>query len=293
MARTLHVHADLALEIDTGQAADDPGRRLSGRLTGDGRTLTLSLSGLGDLPLGAPARSVADPVRDLARLLADDGVTLVVAAQDRPVVSLGRVRQSFGERAILRTPHIHVHDRRAALRMVRSRGDAGGPALTALVPPASPWPVAPTVTPPRRRHVTTTHDPLGGGSPRLVYYLSPPETGGVREVLPLRRGTTRIGSDEHDDLRLDGLRPGHVQIRRNPATDEYEVVPVPGSSTTVGGAEVTSPVILRTGAVVRAGGRSFTYARDEYADHGRPHGGREGGEFSRQRPQPPRPRYDS
>lgn len=293
MARVLHLKADLTLEVDTGVAADDPGRRLSGRLTGDGRTLTLSLTGLGDLPLGAPVRAVADPVRDVARMLADDGVTLVVAADDRPVVSLGRVKQSIGERAVLRSPFIHVHDRRAALRLIRPRGDSGGPALTRLVPPVTPLPVAPTLAPPRRRHVTTTHDPLGGGSPRLVYYLAPPETGGARQVLHLRRGTTHIGSGDHDDLRLDGLRPGHVAIRRNPASDEYEAVPVPGSSTTVAGVEVTSPVILRTGAVVRAGDRSFTYVRDEYADHGRPHGGREGGEFSRQRPQPPRPRYDS
>lgn len=293
MARALHLEADLVVEVDTGPAADDPGRRLSGRLTGQGRTLTLSLEGLGDLPLGAPVRAAADPVRDLARLLADDGVTLVVAAEGRPVVSVGLVRQSIGERALLRSPFIHVHDRRAALRMLRARGDTGSPALTGLVPPSSPWPLAPTVTPPRRRHITTTHDPLGGGSPRLVHYPAPPETGGARHVLALRRGTTRIGSGEHDDLRLDGLRPGHVEIRRNPSSDEYEVVPVAGAVTTVAGAEVTSPVILRTGAVVRAGGRSFTYARDEYADHGRPHGGREGGEFSRQRPQPPRPRYDS
>ncbi|WP_122260715.1 FHA domain-containing protein [Ornithinimicrobium cerasi] len=292
MARALRLEADLTLSVDTGQADDDLGRRLSGRLTGSGRTLTLSLTGLGDVPLGAPARAVADPVRDLARLLADDDVTLVVAADDRPVVSLGRVKQSFGERAVLRSPHIHVHDRRAALRMLRSRGDSGGPALTRLVPPLTPLPVAPTLTPPRRRRVTTTHDPLGGGTPRLVYYLVPPEEGGERQVLPLRRGTTRIGSSAEDDLRLSDLSPGHVEIRRNPATDEYEAVPVAGVVTTVGGAEVSAPVLLRTGAVVRAGGRAFTYVRDEYADHGRPYGGREGGEFARQRPQPPRPRYD-
>lgn len=292
MARALHLEADLTLSVDTGPAGDDPGRRLSGRLTGNGRTLTLSLTGLGDVPLGAPARAVADPVRDLARFLADDGITLVVAAEDRPVVSLGQVKQSFGERAVLRSAHIHVHDPRAALRMLRSRGDSGGPALTRLVPPTTPLPLAPTLTPPRRRRVTTTHDPLGGGTPRLVYYLLPPEDGGQRQVLLLRRGTTRIGSAEQDDLRLPDLSPGHVEIRRNPSTDEYEVVPVPGVLTTVGGSEVTSPVLLRTGAVIRTLGRSFTYVRDEYADHGRPYGGREGGEFARQRPQPPRPRYD-
>ena len=58
----------------------------------------------------------------------------------------------------------------------------------------------------------------------------------------------------------------------------------------VGGRPVEEPVRLRTGLVVRAGELSLAYVRDEYADHGRPYGGRQGGEFSRQRPQP-RPRY--
>jgi len=35
----------------------------------------------------------------------------------------------------------------------------------------------------------------------------------------------------------------------------------------------------------------FTFARDEYADHGRPFGGREGGELADQPVQPPRPDY--
>lgn len=173
----------------------------------------------------------------------------------------------------------------------RSRHE-GAPSLRELVPPPTPWPPAPTVAPPRRRHVTTTHDPLGGGRPRLVYYPAPPEQGGVRTELDLRRGTTTIGSDPQDDLVLTGLPAGHVQVRRNPATDEYEVVPARGRSVRVHGSEVEGPVALRTGSIVTVGEWSLTYRREEYADHGRPYGGRAGGEFARQRPQPPRPRYD-
>jgi hypothetical protein len=36
---------------------------------------------------------------------------------------------------------------------------------------------------------------------------------------------------------------------------------------------------------------TFVYARDEYADHGRPYGGREGGEGTHQPRQPERPDY--
>lgn len=46
--------------------------------------------------------------------------------------------------------------------------------------------------------------------------------------------------------------------------------------------------ILRTATRVEIGSWTMTFARDEYADHGRPYGGRIGGELGRQRPQPPR-----
>jgi hypothetical protein len=49
--------------------------------------------------------------------------------------------------------------------------------------------------------------------------------------------------------------------------------------------------ILRTGARFTMGGWTFVYARDEFADHGRPYGGREGGEGTYQPQQPERPDY--
>ncbi|HSP60152.1 MAG TPA: FHA domain-containing protein [Ornithinimicrobium sp.] len=291
-APSLRVEADLTLTVDTGRADDDPGRRLTGRITGSGSTLTVHLQGLDELPMGADLRTTVDPVRDVARLLAEDGLTVVLEGDQGRILSLGRVRASILDRAVTGSRHIALHDRRAALRLARSKGDEGAPSLRGLVPPSTPWPLAPTLAPPRRRHVTTTHDPLGGGRPRLVYYTAPPEQGGARRELDLRRGTTTVGGGPEDDLVLDGLAPGQLQVRRNPATDEYEVVPVPGAPVRVHGAEVDRPVPLRTGSVVSVGGWSSTYRREEYADHGRPYGGRAGGEFARQRPQPPRPRYE-
>lgn len=285
----LHLDADLSLQVDTGVADDDPGRRLSATLTGCGSTLTLMLEGLDQVPLGLGLRRPPDLVRDLAQFLADEGLTLEVATPAGRLVSLGLVRQRIGDRAVTGSPHMAVHDRLATVRMLRS-GGGHGPAITELVPPPTPWPLTPTFTPPRRRRVTTTHDPLGGGHPRLVYYLRPPEVGGERLELALRRGTTTMGGAETDDVTIPGLAPGHLRIERDAGDDEYRVVPVAGSTVLVSGRPVEGPVVLRTGAVLRVGEVTLSYARDEYADHGRPYGGREGGEFSRQRPQR-RPRY--
>ncbi|MBA2561020.1 MAG: hypothetical protein H0V07_14260 [Propionibacteriales bacterium] len=46
--------------------------------------------------------------------------------------------------------------------------------------------------------------------------------------------------------------------------------------------------ILRTGCGVDLGRWHLSYFREEYADHGRPYGGRIGGELGYQRPQPSR-----
>ncbi|HSP75244.1 MAG TPA: hypothetical protein VLO31_03400, partial [Cryobacterium sp.] len=46
--------------------------------------------------------------------------------------------------------------------------------------------------------------------------------------------------------------------------------------------------ILRTGARIEMGPWRLAFFREEYADHGRPYGGRVGGEFAVQKPQPSR-----
>jgi hypothetical protein len=49
--------------------------------------------------------------------------------------------------------------------------------------------------------------------------------------------------------------------------------------------------VLRTGAQFVLGPWRFVFMRAEFADHGRPYGGREGGEGEVQPDQPPRPDY--
>ena len=96
-----------------------------------------------------------------------------------------------------------------------------------------------------------------------------------------------IGSDRGCDIVLPDLAPRHAVVRHDDA-DEY-VLESRGPETRVHGAVVDRPAILRTGARVDVGPHSLSFFREEYADHGRPYGGREGGELGHQRSQPPRP----
>ena len=57
---------------------------------------------------------------------------------------------------------------------------------------------------------------------------------------------------------------------------------------------VQSPVMITVGIgrpTSRVAGWILVFGREEFADHGRPYGGREGGEFDVQPPQPGRPDY--
>jgi hypothetical protein len=100
----------------------------------------------------------------------------------------------------------------------------------------------------------------------------------------LTEGMT-IGSDPGCDVVLPGLEAVHARVVHDDA-DEWVVSAVDGV-TRVHGAAVGSAV-LRTGARVDLGPHHLVYSRDEHADHGRPHGGRIGGELGHQLPQPSR-----
>jgi len=124
--------------------------------------------------------------------------------------------------------------------------------------------------------------------PRLDFSLGPhPTIDDVPRVFHLPPGVTSIGSAPACDLQLDGLARRHAEIRRNEA-DEYVLVDLSRDrSTRVNGAPVTAHT-LRTGMRVQLGGWTMSYYREEYADHGRPYGGRIGGELGHQRAQPRR-----
>jgi len=140
------------------------------------------------------------------------------------------------------------------------------------------------------RKVTTTNDPAGGGRPRLIFAergTRLDEGDGAdrdQQEFELLPGATTIGSSPDADVRLAGLRPQHAEVRRDKA-DEYLYVHLdPGGRSTVDGVSVGEKR-LHTGDRIELGDWVLSFARAESADHGRPYGGRQGGELSYQRTQ--------
>lgn len=142
---------------------------------------------------------------------------------------------------------------------------------------------------------TTTHAAYGAGRPRLVLTGRGAPDPEHEEDFALTREVTRIGSAADDDLVLPGLAPHHATITHT-AADEY-VLDTVGDTVSPSAGE-GSPTddrahaaLLRSGAAFSIGDWGFAFQRDEYADHGRPYGGREGGELSSQPEQPAAPDY--
>jgi len=135
---------------------------------------------------------------------------------------------------------------------------------------------------------TTTHAAWGTGDPRLI--ISHEDD---HDVFHITTDRVSIGSSGGSDIVLAGTDPVHATIVHDDR-DEY-VLTMHGAGEMNANADATDhgdrSEILRTGARFTAGGWSFVFAREEYADHGRPYGGREGGELSDQRSQPERPDY--
>ncbi len=273
------VEADVCFSVETPDQ-----QRVAGSLTGSGSDLELRISDAAAFAGGADAAGV----RLLAEELADLGLVVRVSDIDgAPLVTLGAVRSPWWQRPVTRSAHLRVAGLRGLATAARGRlrrDDARLPG-SGLVPPRTPYPVAPTFLRRPVRRVTTTHDPGRGGGPRLVEV---PVDGVVRSPHPvhwLQRQTTTIGSDPSCDVVLSGLAPLHAEVRHDEA-DEFVLV-AHDARVRVHGERVTTKV-LRTAARVDLGPRTLTFVREEYADHGRPFGGRIGGELGVQRRQPPR-----
>jgi hypothetical protein len=278
---------EVTADLDFSLALDDrPAVR--GRLHGSGSALELVL----DDPrmFAGPAERRA--VRWVAEELAGRGLTVTVTIDAGPLMVLGVPRASWFQRRLSGSAHIRVPGVRAAGRLQRLRAGSGrgkGRSGPGLSPPPSPLPLAPTFLRRPRRPVTTTHDPERGGDPRLVLAPGPylPEAGDGRQVFPLREEVTTIGSGGWCDIRLEGLEEHHAEVRHD-ADDEFVLVDIARSLPSRVNGERVRQRILRTGSRVELGERTLTFAREEYADHGRPYGGRIGGELGRQHSQPPR-----
>lgn len=137
---------------------------------------------------------------------------------------------------------------------------------------------------------TTTHAEWGAGDPRLLVARDDD-----RFEHHLTSDIVRIGSAAGNELLLADTDPVHATIAHDDR-DEYVLTlhgegEMNASPDSDADSNDRKSEILRTGARFTAGPWTFVFSREEFADHGRPYGGRAGGELSDQPPQPERPDY--
>lgn len=281
----MRVVADLTFSYDEALPDGTIGRSMTGTVRSEDDLLVVDAD---QIP-AVSTRSATPLLRQAASVLAAQGLTLAVNGPDGRLVTMGVVRSRFIDRLVTRSKHVRLGRLGGLLRVLRRRRASGGLGLAELTPPPTMFPIAPTFRRNARR-VTTTHDAEGGGRPRLLF----PAASGARRsdgtrVFYLKPGVTTIGSDPECDLVLVGVDPVQAEIERN-EHDEY-VLRARGANTETraDGREVEIQ-LLRTGSRIEMGGWLMSYFREEYADHGRPYGGRIGGELGYQRSQT-RPEY--
>lgn len=237
-------------------------------------------------------------VRLLAADLAERGLSVSVSGPNGLVVRLGVTPAPLLQRLLTGSAHVSLGSRAALaplLRRRRRRTGAAAPARVSL-PPSTLLPLLPTFDRRIRRTVTTTHYTRGSGRPRLIFVVGSKNWDGrPPRQFDLLPETTTIGSGPGADLQLAGLDPLHAEIRHD-RNDEYVLYPIgtvaqsarPDPSGADGRRPKENGQVLRTGARVDLGPWRLAFFREEFADHGRPYGGRAGGELAYQKPQPAR-----
>lgn len=277
----MHLDIDLTFSVTEIDGHGSAGTPMEGRVAADGQDIELVLSTTN--AFGSDPKSLLPVAEALGEHFDRSGLTLSVVGPDGELLRLGAVKAPLWQRVFTKSKHVRLGDRQALMKAGRTVG--GGTARPAVVvPPSTPWPPAPTFNRLVRRKVTTTHSSRGAGRPRLV--MSRSEGGESRgQVLEFNLVSDKvvIGSDESCDLRLAGLNAVHAEIYHD-ERDEFIIVrrgPGGGSQSMASGDQS----ILRTGTRIELGPWRLVYVREEYADHGRPFGGRQGGEYAYQRPQ--------
>jgi hypothetical protein len=277
----------LDIDLQFSLAGVDSRPAVVGSVSADGTDITVTVSeGAVTLPDTRNGLALARAVgTELARL----GLTVSLTTRHGTVGSAGAVRPPWFQRLFTRSPHLKLGSL-SALRALRRDGRASD-AQPITLPPTTLFPITPTIQRRMRRQTTTTHYLPGTGRPRLIFAVaSGTWDGKAPREFDLLPDVTVIGSAGSADLLLPGL--GAVQARVvHDDNDEY-VLYVTGDEQRAGHPVLldgpSAGRILRTGALIELGQWRLAFFREEFADHGRPFGGRVGGEFAVQRPQPER-----
>jgi hypothetical protein len=274
--------AESAEPTDTELTAADS---LRGTITASGMNVEIYVS-RPELFVRAAKIKLKD-IRGVAAELAQRGLSVSVSGPDGLIVRLGSVPTSLTQRVLTGSPHIRLGSSTALTPLLRNRAVGVTEISAVRLPPSTLFPLIPTFNRRIRRRVTTTHSDFGAGRPRLIFVVGSTNWNGQKpREFTLLPGITTIGSAPSADLQLEGLEPFHAEIRHDD-TDEYvlhSLAKVEGGS-----GDNANVRVLRTGSRIEMGQWRIGYFREEYADHGRPHGGRLGGELAYQKPQPSRP----
>jgi hypothetical protein len=128
--------------------------------------------------------------------------------------------------------------------------------------------------------------PPGAGHPRLVRAthghaeIGSPEAKGIENSYPLGVDVTSLGSALSCDIVLTGIDAEHAEVRREAGGDEFVYHHLSQTEASRVNGVVVVEASLHHGDRVSVGDWTLIYQRDEFADHGRFDGGRQGGEAS-------------
>jgi hypothetical protein len=283
MASPVRLNIDLDFSLSNGGSYP----AVAGSVTADGTDVAVTLRE--DAVALTDSRAGLALARTVGAELARVGLTVALHTRNGVVGTVGAVRAPWIQRLFTRSPHIKLGSV-SALLALRKAGRASN-ATSITLPPTTLLPILPTVQRGVRRQVTTTHYLPGSGRPRLIFAVASAKWDGrAPREFNLLPDTTVIGSSETADLVLPGLDAVHARIVHDDR-DEY-VLYVTGNEppieTALLDARPNDGRILRTGALIALGSWRLAFFREEFADHGRPFGGRAGGELAVQRPQPER-----
>ncbi|MFU8946497.1 FHA domain-containing protein [Mycetocola zhadangensis] len=281
------------LDIDLTFSLDEPPDggsepRMRGSMTARGTEVEVYTSDPKLLLAGR--RLKLGNLRSIADELARRGLTVALSGPAGLIARLGAIKGPLAQRVVTWSPHIELGAPAVIAPLLAQARRSAGAAAALELPPSTLFPLAPTFDRRPHRRVTTTHYTPGSGRPRLIFAVGSENWTGQRprefDLLPT---VTRIGSSPTSDLQLPGLLDNHAEIVHD-NNDEYVFYPAGAAGASASTGRKTGGQILRTGARVELGPWRMAFFREEYADHGRPYGGRAGGELAYQKPQPPRHR---
>lgn len=268
---------DLDFTVDQSSEATGDSETVTGTVTAAGRTIHIKADS--DAIFRVSRGENRYSLNQFARRLKSSGIQLVVDGPNGNIITMGDVKPNLAGRIAMNSNAVRI----GSLRNVKGlwQKDRNGGSQNV---PSTLFPLFPTFQRNQRMRPTTTHYADRGGRPRLIFVKdSESWDGKAPKVIHLVDDILEIGSAPERGLALEGLEPIHARIVRD-ELDEYilqAVHRVGGSA----GLNTGDEYVLRSGARIEIGGWRLVFYREEYADHGRPYGGRNGGELAHQRPQ--------